>query len=106
MFFESVCRGSPGVPDMGVPHIDHVVVSTASQESAIRGPLDPTYIQGVSLECVCVELCHPDVIVVDVSRLGSTGEEVGAVVPRQTAHAGGVCLHSAYQLAGIHIPQL
>ena len=36
VFFESVCRGTPGVSDMGVPHIDNVVVPTASQESAIR----------------------------------------------------------------------
>ena len=91
---------------MGVPHIDNVVVPTASQVSAIRRPLDPTHIQGVSFESVCVELRHPDIIVVDVSRLGSTGEEVGAVVPCQTAYTGGVCPHSAHQLAGIHIPQL
>ena len=106
MFFESVCRSTPGVPDVGVPHVDNVVIPTASEESAIRGPLDSAHIQGVSLESVCVELRHPDIIVVDVSRLGSTGEEVGAVVPRQTAHTGGVCPHSAHHLAGIHIPQL
>ena len=91
---------------MGVPHIDNVVIPTASQESAIRRPLDPTHIQGVSLESVCVELRHPDIIVVDVSGLGSAGEEVGVMVPCQTAYTGGVCPHSAHQLAGIHIPQL
>lgn len=74
MFLEDVCRSTPWVPHTGVPHIDKIIVSTASKEPAARGPLDPTYVKGVCLEGVRVELGYPDIVVVDMPRLGTAGE--------------------------------
>ena len=103
---EDVCRSAPRVPHMGIPHIDDIIIPPASKEPAAGGPLDPAHVKGVSLEGVHVELGHPDVVVVDLSRLGTTAQQVGLVVPGQATHSRGVGPHSTYHLAGVHIPQL
>lgn len=49
------------------PHAHQVVVASTSQVSPVGGPLQATHLLRVSTEGGNVMVCHPHVMVVDVS---------------------------------------
>ena len=106
MFPEGVCRWTPRILTEGIPHIDNIIVSTASQEATIWRPFESTYVEGVWLEALGVKMSRSGVVVVNVSRLWARGEQVAPSLPGQAAHSRAVRAHTPNQLGGIHIPEL
>lgn len=49
------------------PNAHQVVVASTGQVSAIGGPLEPTHLLGVTGQGEDVMVCHPHIMMVDVS---------------------------------------
>lgn len=54
------------------PYTHQVVVASAGQVSSVRGPLQPAYFLRVTVESEDVMVCHPHVMMVNVSRPWAT----------------------------------
>lgn len=54
------------------PYAHQVIIASTSQVSPIRGPLQAAHFLCVSSQGADVMVCHPHIMVVDVSRSGAT----------------------------------
>lgn len=56
------------------PHIDQVIIATTSQMSSIWGPAQPTHFLAMATQCGHMVICYPNIMVMDMTRAGTTGE--------------------------------
>lgn len=86
------------------PNVQDVIVASAGQVSAVRWPLQPADLLGVTAQGGHVVIRHPNVVVVDEAAPWSTAQDVR--VPGKGTHSRRVTRHISDSFLLCHIPQL
>ena len=97
-------RSGRDISNSPVPHIHHIVVSTARKQFSVAPPFKPTHFSLVSQQFSHLVSCNPNVVVPDTSISASRAQNVA--VPGQTCNLTRVSSHGPKFRPSFNIPKL